>query len=86
MVGVTGGTIRMELQTAKEQPSFYCNRCDKWVDGIEDKQNSPNPRGIIQVLCDECGGAIRYRVPGFWKKLRRRVSQVFGSAFGARNR
>src|SRR5204863_58606 len=25
---------------------------------------------IKQVLCDECGGAIRYRPPSFWKKLR----------------
>jgi hypothetical protein len=76
----------MDSLTAKEQPSFYCNRCDKWVDGIEDKQNSPDPTGIIQVLCDECGSAIRYRPPSFWKKLRRRVSKVFGSAFRARNK
>jgi hypothetical protein len=76
----------MESLSAKEQPSFYCIRCDKWVDGIEDKQNSPDPRGIIQVLCDECGGAIRYRPPTLWKKLQRRASQFFGSMFSARNR
>jgi transcription elongation factor Elf1 len=76
----------MESQSAKLQPSFYCNRCDKWVDGIEDKQNSPDPREIIQVLCDECGGAIRYRVPSLWKKLQRRASRFFGSAFSARSR
>jgi hypothetical protein len=76
----------MELQTAKEQSSFYCNRCDKWVDGIEDTQNSPDPKRILQVLCDECGAVIRYRTPGFWKKLQRRTSQFFGSMFSARNR
>jgi hypothetical protein len=88
MVGVTGGTIHftMDLLTAKEQPSFYCNRCDKWFDGIEDQQNSPGPRGILQVLCDECGGVIRYRPPSFWKKLQRKVSQVFRSTFRARNK
>jgi len=86
MVQVTGGFFRMKLQTTKSQPSFYCNRCDKWVDGIEDTQNSPDPKAIIQVLCDECGGAIRYRVPSLWKRLQRRASQFFGSTFSARNR
>src|SRR6266513_2768405 len=40
------------------------------LDGIEDKENSSESWGIKQVLCDECGGAIRYRPPSFWKKLR----------------
>jgi hypothetical protein len=76
----------MESQTAKEQLSFYCNRCDKWVDGIEDTQNSPDPKRIIQVLCDECGSAIRYRVPSPWKKLQHRVSQFLESAFSTKNK
>ena len=73
----------MEMLTSKIEASFYCNRCDKWVDGIEDKQNSPDPREIIQVLCDECGSAILYRPPTLWKKLQRRASRIFGNAFGS---
>jgi hypothetical protein len=73
----------MELLTSKEQASFYCNRCDKWVDGLEDNQNPPEIAGIKQVLCDECGAAIRYRPPTFWNKLQRRASQFFGNAFGS---
>jgi DNA-directed RNA polymerase subunit RPC12/RpoP len=73
----------MELLTAKEQASFYCNRCDKWVDGLEDNQNSPEIAGIKQVHCDECGAAICYRPPTLWKKLQRRASQFFGNAFGS---
>jgi len=57
----------METLTSKKEASFYCNRCDKWVDGIEDEENSSESGGIKQVLCDECGGAIRYRPPGFGK-------------------
>ena len=76
----------MELESAKVQPSFYCNRCDKWVDGIDDTQNSPDPKGIIQVLCDECGSAIRYRLPSLWSRLQRRFSKFFGTLFGARNK
>jgi len=47
----------MEMLTSKIEASFYCNRCDKWVDGIEDEENSPAIAGMKQVLCDECGGA-----------------------------
>ena len=72
----------MELLALKEKPSYYCNRCDKWVDGIEDSENAPAVRGIKQALCDECGSAIRYRLPNFWNRLRRRVSLLFANAFG----
>jgi hypothetical protein len=71
------------LLAAKELLSFYCNRCDKRVDGIEDVANYPAIRGIKQVLCDECGGTVRYHLPSFWKRLQCRTSQFFGNAFGS---
>ncbi len=73
----------MAILSSEKEASFYCNRCDKWVDGIEDKENSSESWGIKQVLCDECGGAIRYRPRSFWKKLRRRTSQFLGNAFNS---
>ena len=76
----------METLTSKTEASYYCNRCDKWVDGIEDKENQPAVAGFKQVLCDECGGAIRYRVPNFWQKLQRAVSQFLGNSFGSRKK
>ena len=72
----------METLTSKQRASFYCNRCDKRVDGIEDKDNSSDIAGMKQVLCDECGGAILYKLPGFWKKLQRRMSQYFANSSG----
>jgi len=72
----------MGLLSLREPTTFYCIRCDKWVEGIEDEENSPKNVGIKQVLCSECGGAILYRVPTFWKKLRWKASQFFGTAFG----
>jgi len=38
------------MLTSKIEASFYCNRCDKWVDGIEDEENSPAIAGMKQVL------------------------------------
>jgi hypothetical protein len=73
----------MAILSSEKEASFYCNRCDKWVDGIEDKENASESWGIKQVLCDECGGAIRYRPPSFWKTLRRRTSQFLGNAFSS---
>lgn len=64
----------MEMLTSKVEPSFYCNRCDKWVDGIEDEENSPGIAGMKQVLCDDCGSAILYRAPTLWRKLQRKAS------------
>lgn len=75
----------MELLSSNEQTSFYCNRCDKWVDGIDDPANTPPVAGIRQVLCDECGNAIRYRLPSFWKRLQRRASQFFAKTFRSPN-
>jgi hypothetical protein len=73
----------MEILTSEKQPSFYCNRCDKWVDGIEDKENAPAIGGFKQVLCDECGGAIRYRLPSYWEKLSQEASVFFSKLFGS---
>jgi DNA-directed RNA polymerase subunit RPC12/RpoP len=73
----------MEMLTSKVEPSFYCNRCDKWVDGIEDEENSPGIAGMKQVLCDDCGSAILYRPPTIWRRLQRRASRFFGNAFGS---
>jgi hypothetical protein len=73
----------MELQTANEQASFYCNRCDKWVDGIDDPANQQQTAGFKQVLCDECGSAIPYRLPSFWKRLQRRASELLTQTLGS---
>jgi hypothetical protein len=76
----------MEVLTSKAEASFYCNRCDKWVDGIEDTQNQPAVVGFKHVLCDECGNAIRYSLPSFWRKLQRTASQFLGNAFASRKK
>ena len=73
----------MEMLTSKAEASFYCNRCDKWVDGIEEQGNAPAAAGIGQVLCSDCGGAILYRRPNPWQRLRRSASQFLGNAFAS---
>jgi DNA-directed RNA polymerase subunit RPC12/RpoP len=82
---VTGGDSNVETLTSKTEASFYCNRCDRWVDGIEDNESRP-AAGIRQVLCDECGSAILYRPPSLWRKLQRTASQFLGNAFASRKK
>jgi hypothetical protein len=67
----------MESKAAKVPASFYCNRCDMWVDGIEDEQGPKAPRGYRQALCDECGSILMYRLPGFWQRLQQKTSEFF---------
>ena len=67
----------MESKTTKVQASFYCNRCDKWVNGIEGEQSHKAPPGYREALCDECGGTLMYRLPGFWRKLQQKTSDLF---------
>ena len=73
----------MESKTTKVQASFYCNRCDKWVDGIEDEQSHKAPPGYRQALCDECGSTLMYRLPGFWHKLQHKTSDLFNRVFSS---
>jgi hypothetical protein len=73
----------MEAKTTKVQASFYCNRCDKWVDGIEDEQSHKGPPGYRQVLCDECGSTLRHRLPSFWHKLQQKISNLFDGIFSS---
>jgi hypothetical protein len=67
----------MESKTAKVQASFYCNRCNEWVDGIEDEQSHKAPRGYRQALCDNCGSILTYRLPGFWQMFQAKTSEFF---------
>jgi hypothetical protein len=60
-------------------PSFYCNHCDKWVDGIPDA-SKPAVSGFKQVLCDDCRNPIYYRAPRFWRKLQRLAYRYFRSS------
>lgn len=69
----------MEQSRSSQPASFYCNRCDKWVDGIEDPENQPKSGAVKQVLCDECGSAILYRPASFWRLLRRRALEILSS-------
>ena len=70
----------MEPSNANQPTSFYCNRCDKWVDGIEDPENQPKSGGMKKVMCEECGSAILYRPASLWKRLRRRAAEIFSRA------
>ncbi len=72
---------KMESKTAKVQPSFYCNRCDKWVDGIEEEQSHKAHFRYRQALCDECGSTLMYRLPSFWHKLQQKTSDLFDGVF-----
>ena len=49
--------------------SYYCNHCDKWVDGVLDTRNRPVTGDIQEVFCDECGSTLRYRPPSFFRDL-----------------
>lgn len=71
----------MQMLNSDNRPSFYCNRCDTWVDGIEDPASQSPKAGIKQVLCDECGAPIIYRLPSFWTKLQRHASQLVSQTF-----
>ena len=74
----------METLTSNTEASFYCIHCDTWVDGIKDHENRLAGTGFKQVLCDECGSAILYRPPSFWRTLQRTTSQFFGNVFSPR--
>ncbi|PYU20112.1 MAG: hypothetical protein DMG30_22310 [Acidobacteria bacterium] len=74
---------KMESKTTKVQASFYCNRCDKWVNGIEGEQSHKAPPGYREALCDECGGTLMYRLPGFWRKLQQKTSDLFDGVFSS---
>jgi hypothetical protein len=67
----------MKTKTTQVQASFYCNRCDMWVEGIEVEQGHKAPRGYRQALCDNCGDTLMYRIPGFWRRLQAKTSGVF---------
>jgi DNA-directed RNA polymerase subunit RPC12/RpoP len=67
----------MESKSSMVQASFYCNRCDKWVDGIEEEQGPKAPPGYRQALCDDCGSIVMYRLPGFWQRLQQKTSEFF---------
>jgi hypothetical protein len=67
----------MKSKTSTVQPSFYCNHCNEWVDGIEGEQSHPAPRGYRQALCDNCGRTVMYRLPSFWQKFQAKTSEVF---------
>lgn len=72
----------MEMLSSGEQPSFYCNHCDRWVDGMQDKEEQVQIAGMKQVLCEECGNAILYQTPTLWGQIRRRVGNLFANTFG----
>lgn len=76
----------METLTSKTEPSFYCLRCDKWVDGIDDGRNLPGFAGFKQVLCDVCGGAIVYRAPTLWRRIRRFAFRLFAKTSSPNNK
>jgi len=74
-----GEIFVVETLASDTDPSFYCNHCDKWVDGIPDSSRPPVP-GYKQVLCDDCRSPIYYRAPRFWRKLQRLAQRYFGSS------
>lgn len=76
----------MESKISKVQASFYCNRCDKWVDGIEDEHGLKAPLGYRQALCDDCGSTLMYRLPGFWQKLQQKTSEFFDGVLSSLKR
>ena len=73
----------MESRATRVPASFYCNRCDKWVEGIEDERSRKAPSGYRQALCDECGSILMYRLPGFWQKLQQKTSEFFEGVLGS---
>src|ERR1700739_1479095 len=77
-----GEISAVETLTSDTDPSFSCNHCDKWGDGIPDA-SKPAVSGFKQVLCDDCRNPIYYRAPRFWRKLQRLAHRYFRSSRSA---